>query len=819
MMFGLLVAAWLGNCLALKNFSPTWKSVAFVENALEPFPRWSNLWAKLRGGVWLAGSDSTWQGGYSGLSILNASGDSVYLLALGENASIAELKVILSETGVLHVERMRQTFLLDPAGVTIKGQGYGTIFEAISVMGDELLLAIEPSHSNFDGVERYQSALVRYNLSGILRGEAKSNWAKEVVALGTCNKGNDAGVEGLIHLPGAGALAICEESGKAWFVARRKVSSRFGKPLELQIPPSLHQGMRVSGMVLLPHQGGTHVPSDNHFESLVLMTRWRGEISGHSSMQIAGLVFSNTGRGWQLQPHPTIASFQLDAADGYPIENVEGVALAEAAGQRRLLIISDSSNSRLNYGCERTVLLEFEVGHQLTDADTRGASFLQLNSKVAPISEHKPVPTPAPLPATMAAAAATTSDKRAVCGPQSLDGFSQARAGFWMPPPNSRLLGAAVFTRHGDRTALPGSESTCTRFMTATSPLRSLRRCAKNSPADDSHLHLDFISAKGPRTSPDADADLLSALLSGDALGTMAHDGQLTKLGTVQMQELGRLYGERYTKLALDMRNVTARSTPLNRTVMGAKAFFHGLLRSAPRLVPASALQLRVDARLSETFGPLRDVPLVSVSNNTRSDISARIERKHARLLRRLRQKGDLPPMDVRELQGYLLDCLQVSFCWGKMWAWPHQFQEISVMQELQNMRLEEHKEVYQLQQPSGATLAEVMTRAVLREALSRIAQGGFHFYSGHDVTLLPLFSALKLANFAWPPLASHLTLELYEVDGSQRVAVLLNGQLQSPQRCHEEFCRVEELLTSSAVCSAGAMMTALLVACVQLVV
>ena len=49
--------------------------------------------------------------------------------------------------------------------------------------------------------------------------------------------------------------------------------------------------------------------------------------------------------------------------------------------------------------------------------------------------------------------------------------------------------------------------------------------------------------------------------------------------------------------------------------------------------------------------------------------------------------------------------------------------------------------------------------------------------YSGHDTTLMPLLAALGVELSEWPAFASHLVLELWELDGQLYVNALYNGK------------------------------------------
>jgi hypothetical protein len=237
---------------------------------------------------------------------------------------------------------------------------------------------------------------------------------------------------------------------------------------------------------------------------------------------------------------------------------------------------------------------------------------------------------------------------------------------------------------------------------------------------------------------------------------------------------------------------MVARSTPFNRTVLSASAFIAGLREGAPGSVP-EALALRVEPRLTVTFSPPEDVAVAQaygVDTHQASSLLSSTATELAQLL-------GIPKGIFDEASEPLHDCLEVSACWGKTWAWPGRLQDASVREEL----LEYKKTAWRRsceERPNGSvpTLCQVMTRAVLFEAFADMESGRFGYFSGHDSTLLPLFSAIGLpSDSPFPPLAAHLALEMYEDGrGQRRVAVVLNGQLQRPERCAASTCTPDEL-------------------------
>jgi len=199
-------------------------------------------------------------------------------------------------------------------------------------------------------------------------------------------------------------------------------------------------------------------------------------------------------------------------------------------------------------------------------------------------------------------------------------------------------------------------------------------------------------------------------------------------------------------------------------------------------------LALRVEPRLTVTFSPPEDAAVAKGYGVDTHQASSDLNSSAAELARLL----GIPRGIFDRASEPLHDCLEVSACWGKTWAWPGRLQDASVREEL----LEYKKTAWRRSceaRPNGTapTLCQVMTRAVLSEALADMESGRFAYFSGHDSTLMPLFSAIGLpSDHPFPPLAAHLALELYEDGrGQRRVAVVLNGRLQRPQRCAAGTC------------------------------
>jgi len=237
----------------------------------------------------------------------------------------------------------------------------------------------------------------------------------------------------------------------------------------------------------------------------------------------------------------------------------------------------------------------------------------------------------------------------------------------------------------------------------------------------------------------------------------------------------------------------------MNISVASSAAFFTGLYQANPALVP-TPVPLTVEPRLAATFAPPEDVAAASLHSDT--PIALRLLREHADLIGQLgiHYSGNTPK-DFMEAAFRLHDCMQVSYCWGKIWAWPRALQQSAIRKELLELLLQYVRQRSEIRLRSGLTRAETMTRAVLREAFSRAENGGLHIYSGDEQMIFALHSAMQLQNLTYLPLASHLTLELYEdIRGDKRVAVLFNGKLQQSRLCRFKLCYPEEFLPEAAL-------------------
>ncbi|CAK0896364.1 unnamed protein product [Prorocentrum cordatum] len=785
----LLVGPAAGAVFSLEERSPpasatgvgAWQQVNVVAHPLEfrapapPAAGAAEAQLSVSAGAWLTGGDG-WEGRLSGLTALGSNGPSVRLLALSDSGFWVQLTVDVG-SGALSVHDVEQAPLLDTLGRPMHTLGYGTVFEGVSLHGDDLLVATEPTRTretDYAGAGRHTSGVLRYSLAGVLSGGGGAA-ARAARPLGVCTEEGgpsaEDGVEALVHLGAERLLAICEAGGRGWIVNGSLSGDR--EEVVLRVP----DGFRVTGATVAP---GASSSADG-WDVLVLLAKWQGEIEGYGQhlrvverRRLARMGSSFSGgaaagaRRWEMLSTVPPVLVEMRSEDGYPLDNVEGVALVRTNNGRELVFAVSDDNGA---SCQRTVLLMLEPG-------------------AAGAARSGPRP-------------GVGSGPIEYCGPQGDADFAAMVEEFWSPPPSlGRLVGAAVFTRHGDRTPLADLEasegesgpawlwgSSCSRYFAAGTPLKSLRHCATAWTPPPPSFRLDYRPGVGSQTFKDTLTELSEALRGPSVL---VNAGQLTLLGSHQLRRVGALYGRRYAALRPGLSAMVARSTPFNRTVLSASAFIAGLREGAPGSVP-EALALRVEPRLTVTFSPPDDAAVAQGYGVDTHEASSQLDSTATELAQLLGIPRDL----FDKASDPLHDCLEVSACWGKSWAWPGLLQDASVREEL----LEYKKAAWRRsceERPNGSapTLCQVMTRAVLSEALADMEGGRLGYFSGHDSTLLPLFSALGLpSDHPFPPLAAHLALELYEDGHGQRsVAVVLNGRLQRPERCAAGTCTPDEL-------------------------
>jgi hypothetical protein len=62
-----------------------------------------------------------------------------------------------------------------------------------------------------------------------------------------------------------------------------------------------------------------------------------------------------------------------------------------------------------------------------------------------------------------------------------------------------------------------------------------------------------------------------------------------------------------------------------------------------------------------------------------------------------------------------------------------------------------------------------------------------FLLYSGHDTTLIPILVALQVDTMEWPPYASMMLIELFDMSGKNYVRITYNGQVLPLRFCGSE--------------------------------
>lgn len=140
-------------------------------------------------------------------------------------------------------------------------------------------------------------------------------------------------------------------------------------------------------------------------------------------------------------------------------------------------------------------------------------------------------------------------------------------------------------------------------------------------------------------------------------------------------------------------------------------------------------------------------------------------------------------------------DCLRTHLCHGL--PWPKGMTSDLYERAWGELSWQEYN---MFKYPSVQANAQVGIGFLLKEILQQINASvsgkpvqKFLLYSGHDTTLIPILVALQVDNGVWPPYASMILLELYDVGGKYMVRVIYNGKvLQLPFCGSRTLCDFE---------------------------
>ncbi len=273
--------------------------------------------------------------------------------------------------------------------------------------------------------------------------------------------------------------------------------------------------------------------------------------------------------------------------------------------------------------------------------------------------------------------------------------------------------------------------------------------------------------------------------------------GQLTERGAEQHRIVGNSFRDRYVPSflppALNASLMYARSTDLPRTILSAYNFFEGLYpesQGGPSLLTLNLIDSDRDtaALPNEALCPRLKKLYAEVYNST--DFVAYFEAKLGALTANY---GALWNMTLSSaFVSHLNDVLRSRLC-HKMALPP-------------SMSLQDAEQIIQVSNvlsymaQSGAEVQSLATYPFLREWLDALQGVGetqpakFVYFSAHDSTIRLFLLTLHASDLRWPPLASHVVIELYsDAAGNKFVQLLYDGNVvKMLPPCADALCPLE---------------------------
>lgn len=279
--------------------------------------------------------------------------------------------------------------------------------------------------------------------------------------------------------------------------------------------------------------------------------------------------------------------------------------------------------------------------------------------------------------------------------------------------------------------------------------------------------------------------------------------GQLTERGAQQHRTLGanfrQLYVEKYKFLSssLDSSQIRLRSTDIERTLLSAYNFIEGLYPSSAfsksSVLPMETVDNAVDfmwpnAQLCPGLNRVwsqvkKSSQFMSYYNQTLASFADRY--------------GSIWGVNLTMDQMFNLnDIIRTRFC--HQLAMPPQMDLVDAESIMLGVRVLDNM----LNMPLDAIRfgSGILLQNLLQEFVApQVASTRFRLWSGHDDTLRSLLIALVYRgdnNMNWPPLASHIALELWynQTSQEQYVVAQFDGyvlQLQAP--CASVFCSLKD--------------------------
>lgn len=281
--------------------------------------------------------------------------------------------------------------------------------------------------------------------------------------------------------------------------------------------------------------------------------------------------------------------------------------------------------------------------------------------------------------------------------------------------------------------------------------------------------------------------------------------GQLTSIGFKQQLDNGENYRKVYVDSGFLLKNFSSvehrvRSTDIFRTLQSAQMFMTGLFPPSQPVEGRSGIMdiNTMDATYENLYPNSKLCPKSEeyiLAYFKSSEFLDHYQSVSVQLVKDLQTALD---DDTFAYNGIfqLFDCLNVFKC-----------HEVAIppgiTQELYQRVTEEVTYVFNhmYAYPSMQEAAKVGIGFFVKEMFKEVADMmdnesklKFILYSGHDVTLMPLQLAFNISDGVWPPYASQLIFEVYQMsDNSFSLRILYNGKVQKMPFCNnKEMCDMD---------------------------
>ncbi|XP_028391161.1 counting factor 60-like [Dendronephthya gigantea] len=281
--------------------------------------------------------------------------------------------------------------------------------------------------------------------------------------------------------------------------------------------------------------------------------------------------------------------------------------------------------------------------------------------------------------------------------------------------------------------------------------------------------------------------------------------GQLTSIGFKQQLSNGENYRKIYVESGFLSPNFSSvehrvRSTNMFRTLQSAQGFMTGMFPpSQPVVGRAGIMDINTMDGTYENMYPNDKLCPKSKDYITAyfksQDFLDHYNSVSKQLVEDLQKALDDETFTYQDIF-MLFDCLNVFKC--------HEVDTpAGITQDLYQRVSEEVTYVfYQMYAyPSPAEAAKVgigfFIKEVQQEIEAKIAMESkldFILYSGHDVTLMTLLLAFNVSDGVWPPYASQMIFEVYQMtDNSHTMRILYNGKVMKLPFCDDkELCNTD---------------------------